>query len=304
MARESRKKTENENSDLLNNRRIKNSFRQLSNIIGQANLTLYGTDRVSDTDALNKNFQSIMKNELESLTGKSEGDTSSFLSKLSSKDRKSTAMENLISNQFMSISGDENSALQAFIHEAYRNRLLEQSDLHEVASQLIELSEAILITRDAIISADVVEGRMSCTLDFEKSDENDRSDCIPMVEYMEKKFKLREKIKNFVIPNTLEYGSYYAYTIPYSRLFNDFMQMKNSNAQRRMYKESTLLEYTNEHNNDDAQVYTESGKTKANHTKKISFAEKVYNEYCKDITERESRKEFTSYEKTLQDDYA
>lgn len=301
MARESRKKTETENSDLLNNRRIRNTFRQLSNIMGQANLTLYGTDRTSDTESLNKTFQSIMKNELESLTGKTEGDTSSFLSKLSSKDRKSTAMENLIANQFMSISGEENSALQSFIHEAYKNRLMEQSDLHEVASQLIELSEAILITRDAIISADVVEGRMSCTLDFEKSDDNDKSDCIPMVEYMEKRFKLREKIKNFIIPNTLEYGSYYAYTIPYSKLFNDFMNMKNSNSQRRIYKESTLLEYITDRENDVAKVFTESGKTKANTSKKITFAEKVYNEYCKDIADRNSRKEITAYEKTLQD---
>ena len=301
MARESRKKTERDNSDLLNDRQIKNTFRQLSNIMGQANLTLYGTDRTSDTDSLNKQFNGLLKNELEYLTGKAEGDSSSFLTKLNSKDRKSTAMENLIANQFMSISGEENSALQAFLHETYKNRLLEQADLHEVASQLIELSEAILVTRDAIISADVVEGRMNCILDFEKSDTDDKSDCIPMVEYMEKKFKLRERIKNFIIPNTLEYGCYYAYTIPYAKIFNDFMQMKNSNAQRRMYKESTLLEYVTERDDKEYKVFTESANSKTKPQKKISFAEKVYNEYCKEITEQNSRKELTAYEKSLHD---
>lgn len=302
MARESRKKTESNNSDLLNNRRIRNAFRQLSNVMGQANLSLYGTDRTSDTDSLNQTFQDIVKNNLESITNKNEGDTTSFLSKLSSKDRKATAMENIISNQFMSISGEENSALHSFIHEAYKNRLLEQNDLHEIASQLIELSEAILITRDAIISADVVEGRMSRTLDFEKSDEDDKADVIPMVEYMEKKFKLREKIKNFIIPNTLEYGSYYAYTIPYSKIFNDFMNVKNNNSQKRMYKESTLLEYvTNKSNGDDSKVFTESGSNKITPNKKISFAESIYNEYCEDIKKRDARKETSYYEKTLED---
>lgn len=301
MARESRKQTEKNHSDILNNRRVKNTFRQLSNMLGQANLSLYGTDRTSDVDSLNQTFQSLMKNELESITGKHEWDSSSFLSKLNSKDRKSTAMENIISNQFMSVSGEENSTLQSFIHEAYKNRLLEQNDLHEISTQLIELSEAILITRDAIVSADVVEGRMSRTLDFDKSDESDISDYVPMIEYMERRFKLLEKIKNFIIPNTLKYGSYYVYTIPYSKIFNDFMQNKNNMSQRRMYKESTLLEYVSNHDNDLTQIFTESTKNKNKTQKKISFAEKIYNEYCENINKRNGGKVSSEYEKAMND---
>jgi hypothetical protein len=301
MARESRKQTENNNSNLLNNRRVKDTFRQLSNILGWANLSLYGTDRTSDVDSLNQSFNSIMKNEISSITGKTEGDTTSFLSKLSSKDRKETAMSNIISNQFMSISGEENSSLQSFIHEAYKNRLLEQADLHEVASQLIELSEAILITRDAIVSADVVEGRMSRTLDFDKSDEDDIDDYIPIVEKMEKKFKLQEKIKNFIIPGTLEYGSYYAYTIPYSKIFNDFMASKNNSMQgnRGLYSESTLLDVIN--NSENGKVYTESVNNKNKKPQKDEFAEKIYNEYCKSVEERNTRKSPSKYEQTLND---
>ena len=304
MARESRKTTENNHSNLLNNRQVKNTFRQLSNILGQANLSLYGTDRKSDVDTLNQTFQTIMKNELNIISGKSDGDASSFLSKLNSKDRKATAMENIISNQFMSIAGEENSSLQSFIHEAYKNRLLEQADLHEVASQLIELSEAILITRDAIVSADVVEGRMSRTLDFDKSDDSDISDYIPMVEHMEKKFKLQEKIKNFIIPNTLEYGSYYAYTIPYSKIFNDFMSVKNNLTQGNrgiLYRESTLLDHINKSNQSNESIITESGNNINKKPKKISFAEKIYNEYCESINECAARKDPSKYEKTLSD---
>ena len=215
MARESRKQTE-QKSNLMNNRRIRDRFRQLSNILGNVNLNLYGTDRTSDVDNLNQQFQSIMKNELNNIVGKDSSDTSSFLSKIHSMDKKQNAMENLIANQF-GVNGHENSAtLQSFIQEAYKNRLTEQADLHEVASQLIELSEAILITRDAIVSADVVEGRMSRTLDFQNVDEEDVQDNIALVEHMEKKFDLLSKIKNHIIPKTFEYGEYYAYTIPYT----------------------------------------------------------------------------------------
>ena len=297
MARENRKKTEDKHSNLLNNRQVKNSFRQLSNIIGQSRLSLYGTDRTSDVDSLNQTFQGIMKSQLESITGKADGDSSSFLSKLSSKDRKATAMENIISNQFSSIAGEENSSLQSFINEAYKNRLIEQNDLHEIASQLIELSEAILITRDAIISADVVEGRMSCTLEFSKSDDESQEDYIPVVEQMERKFKLREKIKNFIIPNTLEYGSYYAYTIPYSKIFNDFMQLKSTNGEKHIYKESTLLEYVS---NQTDTVITESTTQKGKSNKKISYAEKIYNEYCDEINKRNELKEPSEYEKSME----
>ena len=304
MPRESNKQIEKKNSDLLNNRRVKNTFRNLSNILGQANLSLYGTDRTSDVDSLNQTFQSIMKNELQMMTGKSEGDATSFLSKLNSKDKKSNAMENIINNQFMSVSGEEGSSLQSFIQEAYKNRLLEQSDLHEVSSQLIELSEAILITRDAIVSADVVEGRMSRTLDFERADESDVNDYRPLVEYMEKKFKLLERIKNFIIPNTLEYGSYYAYTIPYSKIFNDFNEMKQNASQSRinggLYKESTLLSLVNDHEESET-VIIESKVNKSKIVKKLSFAERIYNEYCEEINTRNAGKMSSEYDKSMKD---
>ena len=299
MPRDNRKRGDKNTTGTSNDNRINKITRQLSNVIGQANLTLYGTDRVSDTDSLNQTFQNILNTNLETITGKTDGDSSSFLSKLSSRDRKATALENIIANQFISINGEEHSALQSFIYEAYNNRLLEQNDLHEVASQLIELSEAILITRDAIVSADVVEGRMNRVLKFSKTDGDDNRDYIPIIENMERKFKLLEKIKNFIIPNTLEYGSYYAYTIPYSKIFNDFMNIKNNSGagqNKIFYKESTLLDL----DNDVAKSTTVVESTqKQKPSKHISFAERVYKEYCDDIANRNGRKDRSNYEKSM-----
>ena len=243
MARRNRKIDSVNNPEINNDKSFRRSVMNINNLIGQANLSLYGTDRTSDVDTLNAKFQELLTNELGDMTNRSEGDITSFLNQVVSSDNKTAASDELLSNQFIAMTGDDYSTMQSFIYDAYRNRLLEQSDLHEVSSQLIELSEAILITRDAIISADVVEGRMSRTLDFDNIDDDDVEDNVAIVEAMEKRFKLLEKIKNFIIPKTLEYGEYYVYVVPYARLFSDFQKQKdNMYGYGRRFTESTIME--------------------------------------------------------------
>lgn len=214
--------------NISNDKNYRRQILNINNMIGQANLSMYGTDRNSDVDALNNKFQELLTDEIDNIKNHNDGDVTSFLSQIVSQDNKMNAQSELFDNQFMALSGDEYSTMQSFMYDAYRNRFLEQSDLHEVSSQLIELSEAILITRDAIISSDVVEGRMSRTLSFDNVNEDDEKNYIPIIENMEKKFNLQKKIKNFIIPKTLDYGEYFSYDIPYSKLFNDFMQLKNT----------------------------------------------------------------------------
>lgn len=297
MPRANRKQMEEKTPKIINDKKFRNIFRQLSNTIGSAELVLYGTDRESDVDSLDRTFQALMKNEINNISG--DNTASSFLSKLTSNDRKQTAMETIISSQFENSMNNENM-LQEFILETYKNRMIEQADLHEIASQLIELSEAVNITRDAVIQADVVEGRMSRTLAFEDCDDKDMEDYIPLVEQMEKDFKLREKLKNFVIPRTLEYGEYYAYTIPYSKIFNDFVTQQSS--KNKMFHETTLLEYVNSRDNNDEFVVTESvPTTKKNKSKKpLKYSELIYNEYCNEITKRNNNKDRTSYSKSME----
>ena len=297
MPRANRKQMEEKTPKITNDKKFRNIFRQLSNTIGSAELVLYGTDRESDVDSLDRTFQALMKNEINNISGNNTA--SSFLSKLTSNDRKQTAMETIISSQFENSMNNENM-LQEFILETYKNRMIEQADLHEIASQLIELSEAVNITRDAVIQADVVEGRMSRTLAFEDCDDKDMEDYIPLVEQMEKDFKLREKLKNFVIPRTLEYGEYYAYTIPYSKIFNDFVTQQS--GKNKMFHETTLLEYVNSRDNNDEFVVTESvPTTKKNKSKKpLKYSELIYNEYCNEITKRNNNKDRTSYNKSME----
>lgn len=281
MASSKKRANEDENS-VVKNKGFRRVVRQINNSLGEANLSLYGTDRNPDIDNLNSQFTKIMNTGLQKITSKDDGDVTSFLSKIVSQDRKVAALDDLFDMQYGAANNDI-SAMASFIQEAYRNRIAEQADLHQVSSQLIELSEAILVTRDAIISADVVEGRMSRTLSFDNLDKDDENNYIPMVEHIEKKFKLLEKIKNFIVPKTLEYGEYYVYTIPYSKIFNDFEKIKQSGYRGHSYHESskTLLEFVSE----SAQSSPLDKTNEAQSNGKTKFIDRVYMEYealCKE----------------------
>ena len=240
--------------NIFGNRSVKNMIRTIDGMIGQANLSLYGTDRKSEIENLDATFYDIMKKEVDSITNVKSSDTTSFLSKLVANDRKDEISVSKFVDSMNGIgsgfgtSDTSVTAMNSFLETVYRNRLMEQSDLHQVSSQLIELQEAILVTRDAIISADVVEGRMNRTISFDGIDESN-DDYIPIVEQVEKSFGLLEKIKSFIVPFTLEYGNYYVYTIPYSKLFSDFMRNKdrisnNIGGIKNIGESTTILEST------------------------------------------------------------
>ena len=208
------------------NKGNKNLSGNINSLMDNLNVMTHGIPVSDKIDSLADDFKSLLTSEMDTITKTSDGDTTSFITKLFSENNKRLASEfKDIDNMFNSNDGQ----LQAFINEQYRNRLVKQADLHEISSQLIELQQAISITRDAIISADIVDGHMSRTLTFDGAPDGSTGDeYIPIVEQMEKTFKLQRKIKNFIIPRSLEYGEYAAYCIPYSKIFEDFSKEKRS----------------------------------------------------------------------------
>lgn len=222
------------NTRNVTDKSIKSRISQINNILGKANLEIYGTDRNSEVDELNNKFQSILNKEISTLSGKDDGDVSSFLSKIVSSDSKSTALDELMGNQFTSSFGGDLQSIQAFFYDKYRNKILEQSDLNQIAESLIELSEAIEIMRDAIVSSNINDGTIARTIDFEGADDDNYKE---VVEQIEEKFDLIHKIKNFIVPNTLKYGEYYVYIIPYAKIFQDFMKQKEK-SEHMFYRES------------------------------------------------------------------
>lgn len=275
------------------NRRISGNINALLDSI---NMSTYGINRRDKVDSLMDDFNKMLSNEVDNISKTADGDTTSFITKLfSDNNKKIAASAKDIEDAFSTNDGQ----IQSFLVEQYKNRLLMQNDLHDIASQLIELQQAITITRDAIISADIVDGHMSRTITFDVED--DGRDYIPIVENMEIKFKMQSQIKNFIIPKTLEFGEYHRYCIPYSKLFEDFAKEKDymNNGKYRSYSESkefTLFEYVNntkqQNNIKDIVIESVSEIKKKNSKpldKIISTSEKTeiqneLNEYLKNIT--------------------
>lgn len=219
------------------NKGNRNISGNINSLMDNLNTMTYGINRTDKIDSLIDDFNSLLKGEMEDITKTANGDTTAFITKLFSENNKKIAAS---MKDIESLFDAQEGQLEAFLNEQYRNRLIKQADLHEVASQLVELREAIGITRDAIISADIIDGHMCRTITVDNDDmEEDQEDYIPIIEKMEKKFKLQEKIKNFIVPRTLEYGEFFVYCIPYAKIFEKFAKEKhNTNGKYLAYSES------------------------------------------------------------------
>lgn len=249
MARDDKSSRQSIRSRNKSNRNTSGTINELLSQIG--NMTLR-TSQSDDIERLNTQFNEILRGESDNFNRSGGEDTTSFLSKLFRDSNSRLVQTDTVMDQLNNIFDDATNegSIRSFLNEAYRNRMLKQSDLHEVASQLIELREAILITRDAIISSDIVEGQMTRNIRFRNSGEGNADQLNSVIEGIEEKFDLQTKIKNFIIPKCLEYGEYYAYVIPYSKVFGDFMQRKEKmKLGYNAYTETTLYDFVNSSDN-------------------------------------------------------
>lgn len=208
----------------------------VTSLLNQLSTTLYGTDTSDETDTINDRFNAIMTNELNRITNNGSNTFDSFLGQLFSSDRNESdkALDTIASHHFQL---DSIINPSEFITDQYKNRLLKQADAAEISNQLIELREAKEIMRDAILSADVNSGRINRHIVFEKGTLTDpEKDYGSLIEAMEKKFNTPKLIKDFIVDNTLGYGEYYTYTIPYYEVFNNFARKYKSGKNYRFGK--------------------------------------------------------------------
>ena len=195
----------------------------LSSIIDDVNISLYGTNQDPDIKDLDTTFNSILRRELDSVVRHTNSDSTGLLARLVNEDSK----VDFNSKSIETILGSDSSEVFNFISNQYQNRCIKQNDLHEVASQLVELREAILVTRDAIVSSNVNEPGISKTIDFKNIEKDKANNALSIIKDMEKATKIDSKMKNFIVPRTLEFGEYWVITTPYSKIFNDFQKKKN-----------------------------------------------------------------------------
>lgn len=235
---------------------INKSIKVANDLMDKLNMNVYNQDDPKDIEQMNDKFNNILKTEISKINNGDNADTTSFLAQLFNNEKRTNSVDQVLRKQFNNLSLDEDqSTIHTLIDEAYRNKILKQSDIHEIASQLIELSEAIDTMRDAIVSPDVTEGRINRIINFKSDSDEFNNNYIPIVESMEKRFNIQEKIKSFITPKTLEYGEYYAYIMPYSKIFNDFMATKADIKYANVYGESVTDNLTS---GDDLDSFCES----------------------------------------------
>lgn len=256
-------------------KRNKELTANINDMISQMEISLYGVTKKSDINDISHKFNSIMQDELELITRDTSSDMNSFMSKLFNSDIRNN--QNGFGRSIEDIFGADNNSVMTYLSEVYKNSIVKYADIHEVSTQLIELREAIRIFRDTLTSSDLTDGQLSKSIKFAFKEDEGELRCRSIVEKMEKKFKLDNKIKNFIIPRTLEYGSYYVYVIPYKKLFSDFAMKKQ--------KKPNL--FTN-----NSRGYMESVTT---HIESLSNDEFIANMYTDTYHEKEANKKSVEY---------
>ena len=222
-------------------RKFNTAIGNLSNTIKDLSSSIYGTQNDDTIDIMNAQFQSILDYEITSLKGSgsnSTDDMTSFISKLYDKNKRENKLSEIFNNELTSMTlGSDDTTIGSFLTSVYQNKMIKQSDIHDIANQLIELKEAVNTMRDAIVTADIVDGRINREITFKGITDEETERYRSIIHNVEKRFEIQEKIKNFIVKEGLMYGEYYVYCIPYSAIFNDFMKNKSK------YNTSSLYSY-------------------------------------------------------------
>lgn len=212
--------------------RLNQTFNRLMGTVNSS------SGRETELDALTSRVDDIVSNEVERITGVTGDDISTFLVQtFNENDERFNESVKSIEDIF----GSDKEAITGYLKDRYKNRNLLYEDLSVIAEELFELREAISTTSDAIVTSDEMTAIVSRTIQFRNISDNAEEllNYQSRIVSMEKEYGLLKKIKNHIVPNTLEYGTYYVYTIPYSRLFANHMVMKSKEVAKESW-EATL----------------------------------------------------------------
>lgn len=195
--------------------RLNNAFTSMI-----SRMTDSGSDRDLELERLIDDVDRVVQGELEYMkryTG--DTDIGTYLVKLMNdqNDNRYTQPVKTIEDIF----GNDTGSVFSMFHERHKNLNILYDDLEMICSELYELMEAINATRDAIVTSDDITQKVSRNINIKGKGhgESEREGTRSIVESMENRFNLLGKIKDHIVPKALQYGVYYAYTVPYSELF-------------------------------------------------------------------------------------
>ena len=98
-------------------------------------------------------------------------------------------------------------------------------EIESVCGFMYQLNDAIDIIRDNVLACEQVNEDISLEFKFSSTTEaDDTKSAENTIRSVGRKYKLNNKIRDHIIPNTIRYGNYYALTIPY----NEILKMVSS----------------------------------------------------------------------------
>lgn len=172
----------------------------------------------SELHGIDNQIDVIIRDEIQNTQSVTSDDMSTYLVKTFNEQDRSNVPINSIDEIFNS--SDTNS-IATFFQNRYQSRMMLYDDLDMICTQLAELQEAVLTTRDAIVTADDITSMISRSIRFEGVSDDSVDSYIATVKEIENRYKLPKKLKNNVITSTLKFGSFYVYTIPYAKLMEE-----------------------------------------------------------------------------------
>lgn len=201
-----------------------------NNLMDKVGFNVSGPSTKNELDLMKtqNDIDKYLSGEIKTVTNFSGNDISEFVVSLfdSQQKNKKNNSNNDIANLETLFNLNQGEVLD-FFHERYRNRFYLYDDLRMVSENLFELKEAIRTTRDAIVTADDNSSLISATREFTNIID-DSNLYMSSVEKIEQELKLPQKIKNHIIPNTLLYGEYFVYMMPYKKICEKYANMPKS----------------------------------------------------------------------------
>lgn len=187
-------------------------------------------NRQAELDNMHTDIDTAINDQMGSMKEFTGNDVGIFLAKLFNEyDRQQYTAINSIEEIFE----NDKSGLFDLFKQRYRSKLSLYDDLETISEYLFELGEAINTTRDSILTSDDISNSISYSLVFgdDIDGKNTSESYKKAIEQFQSKFSLLQKIKEHIVPNTLRYGTYYVYTIPYTDLFKShFDKMQHANV--------------------------------------------------------------------------
>lgn len=199
------------------------------------------SSRQRELHRMSMNIDDVISDEISSLSSFTGDDIGIFIAKLFNDYSDNT--DKVIKSIDSIFENDKNGLFELF-NQRYKNKSILYEDLQTISEYLFELGEAINTTRDAILTSDDVTSVISRGLSFGESaiDQSTKETYEKEVVKLEQRFRLLHKIKEHIVPNTLRYGSYYVYTIPYADLFKSYYEKNTAQIKTVATESFTSLE--------------------------------------------------------------